>query len=140
MSRQIERARLTLAIEVPPDAPLLRADPRALRQILLNLVSNAVKFTPEGGTVTIALRREPGAGVSLSVSDSGIGIAAADIPKLMQPFAQLDNVYKRKYQGAGLGLTLVRSFAELHGGAVLIASSPGRGTTMTVTLPESRVL
>jgi PAS domain S-box-containing protein len=150
MARQIERARLTLALEVPADAPALRADARAIRQILLNLVSNAVKFTPEGGTITIGYRRVPGdgpggrgpedRGVAISVTDTGIGIAAGDIPKLMQPFAQVHDVYKRKYQGAGLGLTLVRSFAELHGGSVKIESAPGRGTTVTVTLPESRVI
>ena len=140
MHRQIERARLMLALDVPAPAPVLRADARALRQILLNLVSNAVKFTPEGGTITVGVRHVPEAGgVALSVTDTGIGIAAEDIPKLMKPFAQVHNVYKRKYQGAGLGLTLVRSFAELHGGQVKLESTPGRGTTVTVTLPQSRV-
>jgi two-component system cell cycle sensor histidine kinase PleC len=86
------------------------------------------------------VRRTPGEGVALVVGDTGIGIAADDIPKLMQPFAQVHNVYKRKYQGAGLGLTLVRSFAELHGGSVKIESVPARGTTVIVTLPESRVV
>jgi signal transduction histidine kinase len=140
IGRQIERAQLQLALAIDPAAPRVRADARALRQILLNLVSNAVKFTPEGGTITIALARKPGEGLALAVSDTGIGIAANDIPKLMQPFAQVDNVYQRKYQGAGLGLTLVRSFAELHGGSVKLDSVPGRGTTVTVTLPESRVV
>ncbi|MFO0987892.1 MAG: ATP-binding protein [Alphaproteobacteria bacterium] len=145
MHRQIERARLTLALDIADPAPLIRADARAMRQILLNLISNAVKFTPEGGTITIGVRREPGAdaagnGLALSVSDTGIGIAAGDIPKLMQPFAQVHNVYKRKYHGAGLGLTLVRSFAELHGGQVRLESALGRGTTVTVVLPASRVL
>src|SRR6185503_908452 len=110
MVRQIERARLTLALDVPAPAPVLRADARAMRQILLNLISNAIKFTPESGTITVGVRRNPGQGVALTVADTGIGIAADDIPKLMQPFAQVHNVYKRKYQGAGLGLTLVRSF------------------------------
>ena len=145
MHRQVERARLTLALDVAPPPPVLRADARALRQILLNLISNAVKFTPEGGTITVGVRRVQapagaGSGVALSVTDTGIGIAADDIPKLMKPFAQVHNVYKRKYQGAGLGLTLVRSFAELHGGEVRLESTPGRGTTVTVTLPESRVV
>jgi PAS domain S-box-containing protein len=140
MARQIERAQLTLALDVDPVTPAVRADPRAMRQILLNLVSNAVKFTPEGGSVTVRCRRVAGQGVVLAVTDTGIGIAPGDIPKLMQPFAQVHNVFKRKYQGAGLGLTLVRSFAELHGGAVAIESAPGRGTTVTVTLPEARVV
>lgn len=142
MHRQIDRARLTLTLDVTQPAPVLRADARALRQILLNLVSNAAKFTPEGGTITVGVRRENGAdgGVVLAVTDTGIGIAADDIPKLMKPFAQVHNVYKRKYQGAGLGLTLVRSFAELHGGSVKLESTPGRGTTVTVMLPASRVV
>jgi signal transduction histidine kinase len=104
-----------------------------------------VKFTPEGGRITVGVRRASGAsaaggGVALSVTDTGIGIAADDIPKLMRPFSQVQNVYKRKHQGAGLGLTLVRSFAELHGGHVKLESAPGRGTTVTVMLPESRVV
>ena len=140
MGRQLERARLTLALDIDPAAPAMRADARAMRQILLNLISNAVKFTPEGGKVTVGFRRAPDGSVALSVADTGIGIAAADIPKLMKPFAQVHDVYKRKYQGAGLGLTLVRSFAELHGGGVKIESTPGRGTTVTVTLPETRVV
>jgi PAS domain S-box-containing protein len=140
MRRQVERAQLRLAIELAPDLPRVRADARALRQILLNLLSNAVKFTPEGGTITIGGAGVPGQGLSLWVRDSGIGIAADDIPKLMQPFAQVHDVYRRKYQGAGLGLTLVRSFAELHGGSVKIESAPGRGTTVFIALPESRAL
>jgi len=139
MSRQIERAQLTLDLALDPAAPRLRADPRAMRQILLNLLSNAVKFTPEGGHIVISLRRDPGRGLTLAVRDTGIGIAPDDVPKLMKPFAQLDNVYKRKYHGAGLGLTLVRSFTELHGGTVAIESVPGRGTTVSVTLPETRI-
>jgi two-component system cell cycle sensor histidine kinase PleC len=144
MDRQIERAHLMLVLDVAPPAPVVRADARAMRQILLNLVSNAVKFTPEGGRITIGVDRLAGAGgaggVTLFVSDTGIGIAADDIPKLMRPFAQVQSVYKRKHQGAGLGLTLVRSFAELHGGHVKLESAPGRGTTVTVTLPASRVV
>ena len=143
MHRQIERARLTLKTDVA-DA-VIRADARAIRQILLNLISNAVKFTPEGGTITVGVRRVGASagredGLALSVADTGIGIAADDIPKLMKPFIQVHNVYKRKYQGAGLGLTLVRSFAELHGGTVHLESTLGRGTTVTVILPETRVV
>ena len=78
--------------------------------------------------------------MALGVSDTGIGIPATDIPKLMQPFAQIHDVYQRKHQGAGLGLTLVRSLVELHGGTVKIDSTPGLGTTVTVTFPEARVV
>jgi signal transduction histidine kinase len=140
MAAQIERARLKLARDLTCKSLVLRGDARAMRQILLNLLSNAIKFTPEGGTITVDLRRIRGRGAELSVADTGIGIAPDDIPKLMQPFAQIDNVYQRKYQGAGLGLTLVRALAELHGGRVRLESAPGRGTTVTVSLPEGRVV
>jgi signal transduction histidine kinase len=111
-----------------------------LRQVLLNLLSNALKFTPSGGTVTIGLDRGETGGLRLSVADTGIGIAAEDLPRLTQPFAQVDGVYQRRQRGTGLGLTLVRALAELHGGQVAIASEPGRGTTVTVELPAGRVL
>jgi two-component system cell cycle sensor histidine kinase PleC len=140
MGPLVERAMVTLSLDIPSDAPLVRADSRALRQILLNLVSNAVKFTPEGGTVTIVFRGEHGRGASFAVADTGIGIAKPDIGKLMQPFSQVDSVYARNHQGAGLGLTLVRAFTDLHGGTVRIESVPGRGTTVTVTLPANRVI
>jgi PAS domain S-box-containing protein len=140
MTPQMEQAGLTLVCEIEPKMPGVRADARAMRQILLNLVSNALKFTPKGGTTTIRLARAAMGGVRLSVTDTGIGIAAEDIGKLMQPFTQLDNVYHRKHPGTGLGLSLVRSLAELHGGAAEIESLPGRGTTVTVWLPETRLV
>jgi len=140
MGPLIQRARLTLTLAIPPAAPAIRADARLLRQILLNLVSNAIKFTPEGGAVTISFGRAAGGGTVLAVADTGIGIPAGDIAKLMRPFQQVHDVYRRKYQGAGLGLALVRSLAELHGGSVKIESTVGCGTTVRVTLPESRVV
>jgi two-component system, cell cycle sensor histidine kinase PleC len=140
MNPLLQRARLTLALDIEPTAPAVRADARALRQILLNLVSNAIKFTPEGGAIRVGYRRVAGGGVALAVSDTGIGISAAELPKLMQPFAQVHDVYQRKHQGAGLGLTLVRSLAELHGATVKIDSTPGLGTTVTVAFPEARVV
>jgi signal transduction histidine kinase len=139
MARQAERAEIAVKTQIDPAVPEVRADARAMRQVLLNLVSNAVKFTPPGGTVTVTLAASAGGGIALAVADTGIGIAANDIPKLMQPFSQLDNVYRRKHQGAGLGLTLVRSFCELHGGTVAIQSEVGKGTIVAVTLPENRL-
>jgi signal transduction histidine kinase len=140
MDPLVQRARLTLNLAIPATAPAIRADVRLLRQILLNLVSNAIKFTPQGGTVTVSFDRTLGGGAVLAVTDTGIGIAAGDIAKLMQPFQQVHDVYKRKYQGAGLGLALVRSLAELHDGSVTIESAVGRGTTVSVALPESRIV
>ena len=139
MAAQCTRAGLALVSEIDRAGHRVRADSRAIRQIVLNLLSNAIKFTHPGGTITVRLEFPPGGGAALSVGDTGIGIAADDVTRLMQPFAQVHNVYRRKYPGAGLGLALVRSFAELHGGTVRLESAPGHGTTVTVTLPESRV-
>jgi PAS domain S-box-containing protein len=140
MSEQAEHSGLELVLEAPPDVPKVSADVRSIRQILLNLVSNALKFTGEGGRVTLGLRRGPEGVVQLFVADTGIGIAAKDMALLMRPFAQVDNAYNRKRPGTGLGLALVRSLAELHGGTVSIASEPERGTTVTVSLPATSVL
>jgi PAS domain S-box-containing protein len=140
MGAQASQAQLTLVTEIEAGLPQVLADERAMRQILINLVSNALKFTPPGGRITIRLAHEPASGVRLSVSDTGIGIAAEDQAKLMKPFIQVGNVYQRRYQGTGLGLALVRSLAELHGGAVTIESAPKQGTTVTVWLPERRVI
>jgi PAS domain S-box-containing protein len=133
-------ANVQLDFDLAADVPPVQGDERALRQIMLNLLSNAVKFTLPGGRITCGLRVEPRTGLRLWVADTGIGIAAADIPRLMQPFAQIDNVYKRQFQGAGLGLAIVRSLVEMHGGAVGIASTPGKGTVVNVTLPADRLV
>ncbi len=109
-------------------------DKRAYRQILLNLVSNAVKFTKPGGSVTIGLRRD-GGWLSLSVSDTGIGIAAKDLPRLGSPFFQARSSYDRPYDGTGLGLSVVKGLAELHGGRVEVTSAVGRGTRVTLRMP-----
>ena len=139
MAEQVERAGLGFTREPMLSLPAIRADERALRQMLLNLLSNAVKFTPRGGTIRVGAASDD-TGVRLWVSDTGIGIAAADIPKLMQPFTQLDNSYRRKHRGTGLGLVLVRQLAEMHGGSVTIDSVPGQGTTVSVLLPATRVV
>ncbi len=140
VSVQAAQAGVTLCREEDPDLPPVRADAHALLRILLNLLSNGVKFTPPGGRVTVRLRRESGAGINISVIDTGIGISQFDIAKLGQPFAQIDSSYNRKYHGAGLGLALVRSLIELHGGTFHVESVLKQGTTATVRLPASRVV
>ena len=127
---------MTVADRLPP----LRADNRALKQVLLNLLSNAVKFTPRGGSITLSAAREPDGGVSISVADTGIGIATDDIAKAMEPFGQVDSSLTRRYQGAGLGLPISRSLVELHGGCLKLDSQPGVGTTARVRLPAERVI
>jgi CheY-like chemotaxis protein len=108
--------------------------------MLVNLLSNAVKFTPAGGRVSLAVAARPADGrVMLSVADTGIGIAASDLPKLFRPFSQLDSSLARQHQGSGLGLVLVKRLAELHGGALTVASEPGVGSTFTIELPQGAV-
>ncbi len=134
------RKGISLAVEAREGLPRVAADPRRLKQIALNLLSNAIKFTPEGGRIEVAVRAseergEPG-GLWLAVADSGIGIRAEDLPRLFQPFEQVDGSYHRSEQGTGLGLALTRRLVELHGGRVWAESAgPGRGSTFHVVLP-----
>jgi len=116
--------------------PEIEADPRNVKQILLNLTTNAIKFTPEGGVVTIAVEPKS-AGLIIRVSDTGIGISEEDIQRLAQPFEQIDSQHSRKHEGTGLGLALSKSLVELHGGNFKIESVLGQGTTVTFTLPNT---
>jgi cell cycle sensor histidine kinase DivJ len=129
-----EKAGVDLIVELPANAPELIADRRACKQILLNLLSNAVKFTERGGRVTAGVAFD-GRSAYLSVTDTGIGIAEQDIPRLGTPFMQAQASYDRRFEGTGLGLSVVKGLATLHGGALLIRSKLGQGTTATVRLP-----
>jgi two-component system, cell cycle sensor histidine kinase PleC len=129
-----ETAGLTLVQDIAPGLPAVRVDLTRIRQVLLNLLSNAIKFTPAGGTVTVTARAWEGA-VEIAVSDTGIGMSEADIPKALEPFGQISNAMTRAHEGTGLGLPLSKSLVELHGGQFSIVSTPGAGTTVTVTLP-----
>jgi two-component system cell cycle sensor histidine kinase PleC len=111
-------------------------DTRAVKQILINLTSNAVKFTPEGGRVTLAARLD-GEHAVISISDTGIGIPPKDIEKLGRPFEQVENQFTKTKGGSGLGLAISKSLVELHGGSLSIDSEIGKGTTVTVRLPAS---
>ena len=117
------------------DTPELEADPLKLKQILLNLLSNSIKFTPRGGTITVGARNGAAGIVEFTVADTGIGMKSAEIPLALEPFRQIDSSYGRKYQGTGLGLPLARALAELHGGTLAIESEPGKGTSVTVAIP-----
>ncbi len=120
--------------------PLLRADERRLKQILINLLSNAVKFTPPGGKITVCVQADPALGFVIEVRDTGIGIAPEDIPKALEPFAQIDSTLSRRYEGTGLGLPLTRSLIELHDGTICIESALGEGTLIIVTFPPERIV
>jgi signal transduction histidine kinase len=137
MSAQAAKAKVTLMGDIASDLTYLKGDPRRMRQILLNLVSNALKFTPSGGKVMV---RAFGAeqGFVLRVTDTGIGIAHSDFHKALEPFGQVDSSLARKYDGIGLGLPLTRQMVELHGGTLELDSVVGQGTTVTITLPAWR--
>jgi signal transduction histidine kinase len=132
-------ANVRMTTDLPDDLPLLRADDRAVKQMLINLLSNAVKFTEAGGEITVAARHEHGA-ILLSVADTGIGMAPEDIPRALIAFGQVDGSLSRQHQGTGLGLPLVKSLVELHQGACDVDSAPGVGTTVTLSFPKERTV
>jgi signal transduction histidine kinase len=133
------KARLSLHSLVPADAPRLRADGRLVKQILLNLLTNAIKFTPAGGEVRVIGRGLPNGAFALAVEDTGVGIAAEDIPRVLEPYGQVGTVRRHNPEGTGLGLPLVKRMIELHGGTLALESTPGVGTVATVTFPAARV-
>ncbi len=118
-------------------AAILYADERALKQIVINLVSNAVKFTQHGGRIDVSAKRNPAGDFELIVADNGPGIPNERIDRIFKPFAQVDNRYDRQAGGTGLGLALVRGLTELHGGRTWIESEPGKGTRAFVILPAT---
>ncbi|HLZ05562.1 MAG TPA: PAS domain-containing sensor histidine kinase [Bradyrhizobium sp.] len=123
-----------LVTDVPHDLPLMSGDPRAFKQIVLNLVSNAIKFTERGGTVTAAAHVE-GSRLVLRISDTGVGIAPDDLKRIGDPFFQAGKTYQRRHEGTGLGLSIVKSLVGLHSGEMSVQSRIDEGTTVTVTLP-----
>ena len=130
---------ITLSVEVDSQLGALNADERKLKQILLNLLSNAVKFTPEGGNIKVSAH-SAGDTVEVAVSDTGIGIAAADHAAVFEEFKQVGSDYRRKAEGTGLGLALTRRLVELHGGAMRLESEIGKGSTFFFTLPLNLAL
>ncbi len=134
-----QKSDVLLVTEIEPRLPKLHCDERALKQVLLNFLSNAVKFTPPGGTVTTRVCRVKD-GLALSVTDTGIGMSDADIKVALAAFGQIDSKLARQHQGTGLGLPISKSLVELHGGRLTVESKPGKGTTMTATFPSSRVV
>ena len=137
-----QRARaknIEVSVDVAPDLPRLFADTRKIKQVLINLLSNAVKFTGDGGTVSISSPTRA-SGLAIVVSDNGIGMRASDIPTALAPFGQIDSALDRMFEGTGLGLPLSKTLVELHGGTLRIDSELDRGTTVTITLPEERLV
>ncbi len=134
MAHTAEERQIDLTLEAASNLPELHADRRACKQIVFNLLANALKFTDPGGRVVVGARAAGGE-MTIFVRDTGIGIAAKDLPRLGTPFVQADSAYDRKYEGTGLGLSVVKGLAELHGGHFRIESELGRGTTVSVSFP-----
>nr|WP_298683002.1 ATP-binding protein [uncultured Dongia sp.] len=132
---QAEGNGLTLVADDIPARLTMAADPRAIKQVLVNLLGNALKFTPPGGTITLRAS-DGGNNTEIMVTDTGIGMSAADIPRALEEFGQIDNAYARQHAGTGLGLPLAKSLVELHGGTLSITSAPKKGTTVTIRLPK----
>jgi signal transduction histidine kinase len=107
--------------------------------VILNLLSNALKFTPGGGAVELVARAAAESGLIFTVKDTGIGISPEDFEKIFQPFGQVDSSLARKFEGTGLGLPLTKGLVELHRGSIELESEVGRGTTVRVTLPKKRL-
>jgi signal transduction histidine kinase len=123
-----------LGAEVVGELPEIVADEQRVSQVLLNLIANAIKFTPNGGNIRVRVARD-GAFVRCEVADTGDGIAESDLPRLFQRFGQLDSSNTRAATGAGLGLSISKALVEAHGGAIGVTSAPGVGSTFWFTLP-----
>ncbi len=139
---QAAKRSIAIQLEYRGDATII-GDKKKIRQVVSNLVSNAVKFTPDSGRVSVALHPGPlsphepdaGAAVHLVVADSGIGISRDQVAKIFEPFFQVDSSSTRAFGGTGLGLTLAKAYVEAHGGRIWVDSSPDQGSTFTATFP-----
>jgi signal transduction histidine kinase len=135
-----QEAGLATTIDLPDDLPLLRADERKTKQVLLNLISNALKFTPTGGRIDVTGWYDSLHGVAITVCDTGIGISPEHLARVLEPFEQVDSSLARAHQGTGLGLPLVKAIMELHGGRLDLQSEVGTGTTVTILFPPERAV
>jgi PAS domain S-box-containing protein len=140
LGQRAASGRLRLSREIPAGLPPIRADLRMLQQMLLNLISNAIKFTPEGGNIVVRADCGPEGEIAVSVQDTGIGIAEKDIPRALEPFGQIPGPRARHHPGTGLGLAIVNSMSRLHGGTLAIESRVGSGTTATIRFPAALVI
>jgi len=139
-ARNLTHDQRRIALDIPDGMPSLDVDPRRLSQALGNLLANALKFTPEGGHIGFGVHMAHDGGVQLLVEDTGIGMEPETIAAALESFRQVDGSLARRFEGTGLGLSLAKALAELHGGALAVKSAVGEGTTVTITLPPSRVV
>jgi signal transduction histidine kinase len=131
---------VTISTMLPDNLPWLRGDERRIAQALTQILSNAVKFTEIGGSVTIEAGLTPKAEVFIRVTDTGIGIPDTELERVFEPFTQLDGSLSRRYPGAGVGLFMARAIITAHGGHLVLSSQPGQGTIARLTLPRSRIV
>ena len=129
-----------IEIQIPADMPLLKADPRRLQQVLGHLLSNATKFTPRDGRIEVKSLQSQEGGITIKISDTGIGMEPDRIAHALEPFKQLDSRLARRFEGVGLGLPLANALTQLHQGRLSILSVPGKGTTVTVDFPPERTI
>ncbi len=138
-ARTIEKQQ-TVSLALPDEMPSLHADQRAMRQVMLNLLSNASKFTPDGGKIELSVAIDGQGDLRLTVADNGIGIPADKLHEVLEPFGQVDDTSARQHGGTGLGLPITKSLIEMHGGSFMLQSEFGHGTTATMTLPGWRLV
>ncbi|MGH7226819.1 MAG: sensor histidine kinase, partial [Gemmataceae bacterium] len=129
-----------LSLDAQGNAPVLHGDERYIKQAFLNVLSNAIKFTPAGGDIKVTIKTEVDGRVLVQFADTGIGIAEENLAAVLEPFVQVENAFARKHGGAGLGLPLVKKIAELHGGGVVLTSKLGAGTVVTIWFPAARIV
>jgi signal transduction histidine kinase len=139
VQQRASQRKIKIELDVAERPPLLIADERKLKQILVNLLTNAVKFTDEGGRIGVKAWCDPKSGFVFQISDTGIGIALEHIPKALSQFGQVDSDLSRQYEGTGLGLPLTKALVESHGGCLDLQSEVGAGTTVTVRFPATRI-
>jgi two-component system phosphate regulon sensor histidine kinase PhoR len=132
--KKVAQKRLKIIVDLAEPAPVIRGDEARLRQVLDNLLDNAVKYSRENGEIRLCVERR-GDQVALSVSDNGIGIGKEDLPRIFERFYRADKARSREFGGTGLGLSIVKHIAQLHGGRVEAESAPGQGTTVRVVIP-----
>ncbi len=140
VASRAKTGKVQLDVTIPRDLPALRGEEKAMKQVLTNLLTNAIKFTPENGTVSLEAGIDDTGRMTIAVRDTGIGIAKQDIATALAPFGQIESALSRKHQGTGLGLPLTKALVELHGGILDLQSTLGVGTTITLIFPKDRVM